>query len=41
MSSTPSYFDISAVINQVMPLISVVLVMFIIISIIKELKGAF
>jgi hypothetical protein len=41
MSATPSYFDISSVITQVMPLITVVLVMFIIISIMKELKGAF
>ena len=33
--------DISTVINQLMPLISLVIVMMIVITIIKELKGAF
>jgi len=33
--------DISATLNSVMPLIGVVLVMWIVISLIKELKGAF
>ncbi len=38
MSAT---YDFGALISQVMPLISVVLVMFIVISMIKELKEAF
>jgi hypothetical protein len=38
--STPSGTDITAILGQMMPLISMVLVMFIVIALVKELRGA-
>jgi hypothetical protein len=35
-----AFTDLSAILPQVLPLISLVLVMFIVISLIKELRGA-
>jgi hypothetical protein len=38
--STPAPTDITAILSQMMPLISMVLVMFIVIALVKELRGA-
>jgi hypothetical protein len=40
VAETPTV-DLSAMIGQLMPLVSVILVIFIVIALIKELKGAF
>jgi hypothetical protein len=40
-ANTNQTVDISAMINQLMPLVSVILVIFIVIALIKEFKGAF
>jgi len=36
-----AYVDITTVLSQLMPIISVVLVMFIVITLFKELRGVF
>ena len=36
-----AYVDITTILNQLMPIISVVLVMFIMITLFKELRGVF
>ena len=42
MSTTPSQtVDLNAIVNQLMPLVSVIMFMFILIALIKELRGAF
>lgn len=41
MSTTPVSYDFSAVLTQIMPLLYVVISMFIVIALIKELKEVF
>jgi len=36
-----AYVDITTVLNQLMPIISVVLITYIVIALVKELRGAF